>query len=553
MQAARLFHTVRHLRATQIRHQLLNRVLSPARVRVAASVVRTRADLRPVPYITGACGAVSTGLTFRFLNESRSTLGPIDWASPAMSRLWRYNLHYFDYLLDDALPHAVKTRLIDDWIQKNPPGDSEGWEPYPLSLRIVNWIKYCLQHGVDSVPQRWLASLYAQTQCLERRIEYHLLGNHLLKNAVALLFAGMFFAGDSAERWLRRATRLLGEEVTEQFLSDGGHYERSPMYHAICTLDLLDVIAMISQPGLGDRLQLGEQLRDTARRALDFLEDVSFPDGQIALFNDSAFGIAPQPAAIVAHGASVLGWRPRRPLAQLHLIDRAASGYFGVRQGGDMLLVDCGEIGPSYQPGHAHCDTLSYELVLNGDRVIVDSGVHDYEAGPLRTHARSTAGHNTVQIDGAEQSEIWGVFRVARRARPLAAALTANGNEWQFEGSHDGYRRLPGQPVHRRRIVGRGTSVIEVEDLIEGRGDHSAESRIRLHPRYKSVMCGGYARIVEHGGRCVARIEFAGGVPDVEPARYFPEFGRELACECIVLSCAGVLPLRFGYRIFKEA
>ncbi len=87
----------------------------------------------------------------------------------------------------------------------------------------------------------------------------------------------------------------------------------------------------------------------------------------------------------------------------------------------DMMVIDCGAIGPDYQPGHAHCDTLSYELAIDGRRVIVDSGVHDYEPTQHRAYARSTPAHNTVVIDGQEQSEMWGVFRVARRARPLPA------------------------------------------------------------------------------------------------------------------------------------
>jgi uncharacterized heparinase superfamily protein len=111
-------------------------------------------------------------------------------------------------------------------------------------------------------------------------------------------------------------------------------------------------------------------------------------------------------------------------------------------------------VGPDYQPGHTHCDTLSYELCVAGQRVVVDAGTHSYGLDEWRDLARRTSSHNTVQLDGCEQSEIWGAFRVGRRARPLRATLSA----WQdgrllFSGSHDGYRHLPGHPRHERRIV----------------------------------------------------------------------------------------------------
>ena len=129
------------------------------------------------------------------------------------------------------------------------------------------------------------------------------------------------------------------------------------------------------------------------------------------------------------------------------------TGYFGYRHGGDSLIVDCGPVGPDYQPGHAHCDTLSYELHVGGVPIVVDSGTFDYEPGQFRHYLRSTAAHNTVRIDGQEQSEIWGQFRVARRARPVEAHLSDwAGGRLVFSGEHDGYRRLPGKPRHRREI-----------------------------------------------------------------------------------------------------
>ena len=161
-----------------------------------------------------------------------------------MPRLWRYNLQYFDYLRDPGRSALQKAQLIDDWIRRNPPGTADAWEPYTVSLRIANWTKYFMSLSAPSNPPLpWLASLWSQTAWLERNFEYHLLANHLFKNAKALLFAGSYFEDPAAGEWLHKGAQVLAEQLVEQFLPDGGHFERSPMYHAIMVEDLLDLIA----------------------------------------------------------------------------------------------------------------------------------------------------------------------------------------------------------------------------------------------------------------------------------------------------------------------
>jgi uncharacterized heparinase superfamily protein len=501
---------------------------------------------------------VSADRRFTFLNvTSTPAAAGVDWAAAGMSRLWRYNLHYFDYLMDESLAADIRAALIDDWILHNPPGTTDAWDAYPLSLRIVNWVKYFLRRRERGpLPGTWLTSLYGQAAWLERNFEYHLLGNHLLKNAVGLLFAGAFFDGPEPDVWLQRGWRCFAGQVREQFLADGGHYERSPMYHALCLNDCLDALSLAAQHPLAPRLSAAAEVRQRIVSAAAFLRDICAPDGEIPLFNDAAFGIAPAPAALIAYAQRVLSGEPHGELSprRLHceLIDKAESGYFGFRHGSDWLLIDCGLIGPDYQPGHAHCDTLSYELALDGTRIIVDSGVHDYEPGARRLASRTTAGHNTVMIDGREQSEIWGTFRVARRARPVAALLQAQPPGCSFEGTHDGYRRLPGKPVHHRRIAYDGAGVIEVVDEISGGGSHEVASRIRLAPGYTPVIKASYAAVCGPDGKPVAHIEFSNGTrPRLEGGWYFPQFGAQLACHVIVVEACGRLPLRLGYRIVK--
>jgi len=545
--------TLGYLKPRQIAYLFLRRIIQP-RVRVPNAVtVRLRAGIRMDPAIPCATGASEN--EFVFLNKSKPFIpGCVDWSSREMPKLWRYNLHYFDYLHDPNRSMESMASLIADWVANGRLGAEDAWEPYTVSLRIVNWIKLFVQPGfADALQADWLESLYRQSLWLEKNIEYDILANHYLENGKALFFAGVFFAGDDADRWLAHGLTILAEQVQEQFLADGGHYERSPMYHSLVTEDYLDVINLIrANRGIVSAPTAG-LFESRVLAMLEFLNDLCLPDDRIPLFNDSADGIASAPQEIFAYAGRILGYRRPASAHGLSVMPKASSGYYVIRDGADMLVVDCGHIGPDYQPGHGHCDTLSYELVIAGQRVIVDSGVHDYEDTPTRRYARSTQGHNTVAVDGQEQSEIWGVFRVGRRARPIHVVLEKLGESHaRFTGSHDGFRRLPGRLIHRRTVEYRAAGGWEIRDEIQGEGAHRMESFIHLHPELAARVEGSVARIVNGGGCCVATIVAAHEAEiAVATGWYFPEFGRCIANVVLKLSCAGSLPLQMAYHIMK--
>ncbi len=247
------FSTVRHLKTGQLFHLAKQRLLPRPKVSTGRDVeyqVREGTELA----VTLSTESVPCGdYTFRFLNVSRSFSAHVmDWVCADMPKLWRYNLHYFDYLQDDGRTLESRAKLVSNWIANNPMGAEDAWEPYTVSLRVVNWIKWFLRDNTKTVLEKeWLQSLYIQAAWLEKNIEYHLLANHYLKNAKALVFAGAFFDGVDADRWLRKGLKILHRELLEQILPDGGHCERSPMYHCLVVEDLLDVLNLaLSNAGL---------------------------------------------------------------------------------------------------------------------------------------------------------------------------------------------------------------------------------------------------------------------------------------------------------------
>lgn len=551
--ALRFARTIRHLQFSQCWYLIVRRLLPGKKWGRQAEPVCLRSGKTPKNSWVSTCEVEQ--IRFTFLNRTQSyPPDHIDWASVRMPKLWRYNLHYFDYLKDPALSVACKCHLITHWIAHNPLGTKDAWEPYTASLRIVNWIEFFQEHP-DTVTGEWLESLSFQTLWLEGNIEYHILANHYLKNGVALFFAGVFLEGSSADRWLEKGRAILLEELDEQFLDDGGHYERSPMYHSICVADYLKVfVLMVACQGSGRGSEL-DFLRTRIALALDFLADICLPDGDIPLFNDSAFGIAPHPRTIFEHAEVAIAYRKAITSTKLITISKPHSGYYVLRNDTDMMVIDCGPVGPDYQPGHAHADTLSFELALNGRRVVVDTGVCDYETGSRRTYARSTKAHNTVCVDDQDQSEVWGVFRVARRAYPVYAGLTSDRpGHAVFRGAHDGYHRLPGSPIHERMIEFSSPGTWTVQDTLSGKGVHGIESYLHFHPDYEPHILGGVVEVRDRTGRIHMLVEPpANGKTVVRSGSYFPEFGKDITTSIIAMSYNGPIPVTLTYRMIKQS
>jgi uncharacterized heparinase superfamily protein len=463
--------------------------------------------------------------TFRFFEAERRCATAADWHPSDATRLWRYHLHYFDDLnsADDEARAYWQQSLLERWVRENPPGQGEGWEPYPLSRRLVNWVKWATRGHL--LPAACHESLAVQARWLTDSLEYHLLGNHLLANATALVHAGLYFEGPEAERWYRRGLAILARELREQVLADGGHFELSTMYHARVLEDVLDLINLL----VAHTRYVPNDWHELAALMRRWLLVMSHPDGQIAFFNDAAFGMAATPAEIEAYAAR-LGLTPPA-ISDEPLTVLAASGYVKATAGPAYLLCDCSQIGPTYQPGHAHADTLSFELSLAGRRVLVNSGVSEYGSGIERMRQRGTAAHNTVIVNGENSSEIWGGFRVARRATARLLSATVQPST-TVEACHDGYERLPGQNCHLRRWSLEQHS-LRIEDRISGEFDH-AEARLHVHPEIDAQVSGAAEVTLRRGDSVLARVQFEGAAAvEVDPGTWHPRFGISVANLCI--------------------
>jgi uncharacterized heparinase superfamily protein len=508
------------------------------------------------------------GSRFTFLNHTLE-LKEVDWDRRYVSHLWNYQLHYFNCAVPCARAFVERgdvrvmrrcQELIESWMDGARVGQSDGWDAYPISLRVVNWI-YAYALLADSYDDReflwrWRASIYRQLDFLSRHLEHHLLANHLLKNAKALAVGGLFFADDPrGSRWLREGERLLRRELDEQVLADGGHYERAPMYHAIALADFAECFALLaawkkarnerSPEGEGDAARLGAMA--------DFLEAMTQPDGSLALFNDSANADGAAPLPIIAAARAVCGdGGAGRALVF------PETGYYAWRSPGgeERIVVDAGPPAVDYNMAHAHCDLLSYELWLEGRPLVVDSGVHGYGGDRFREYARSTRAHSTVMFDGREQSEVWGTFRVARRAELLRAAAQGAEEAWEFCGAYSPYydRRF----THERRVRREAHGDWVITDTARGHARRAA-SFIHLHPDVEAREVGG-GRVECRSGPLKVLIEphAAAGVRLIKGADspvqgwHFPDFGVARPSATVQFDYPVTPGEPFGYRISRR-
>lgn len=415
---------------------------------------------------------------FQFLNIKHRFTADINWNLEIYGKLWTYNLNYFDFLNQSDVEIGEKVSLITDFIEKK---DLiiVGCDPYPTSLRGINWIKFISQNSIKSSAIDQF--LYYNYQVLLKNLEFHLLGNHLLENAFSLLFGSYYFQD---QKFYKKAKKFLYSELEEQILVDGGHFELSPMYHKIILYRLIDSILLITRnPWISD-LEFLFYLRKKAEDMLSFLNAITYSNGEVPMVNDCSYGIARRSNEIFDYARSLD--------LRIRLSKLSASGYRMIREEKYELFIDVGGISPRYQPGHSHSDTLSFELNTNNQPLIVDRGTSTYNINKTREEERSTASHNTVTVANKSQSEMWGAFRVGKRASVTNVSVDKN----TCVGEHDGYKKLKGE--HRRQFTFNQKKII-IDDSFSRENHVRCEAHFHFHFSVKVIDKKEKTLIIDDG------------------------------------------------------
>ena len=424
--------------------------------------------------------------SFTFLNISHSFYDKINWNSNQFGKLWNYNLNYFDFLNQENISKETGLQLIQDFI-KNDDLLKDGKEPYPISLRGINWVKFLSNNQLkDEVINN---TLYFHYCILFKNLEYHLLGNHLLENAFSLLFGAYYFQD---EKLYNKSKNLLISELNEQVLKDGAHFELSPMYHQIILSRVLDSIQLIKLNSTWKKNDLISFLEQKASLMISWLENITYCSGKVPMVNDATYNIAPSSTQLFSYSKN-LGILNQKTLL-------SDSGYRKIIAENYELFIDVGNIGSDYQPAHAHSDSFNFELIKDGNPIFVDTGISTYEKNNKRQQERSTHSHNTVEISSQNQTQVWGGFRVAKRAKIIHLIEKSN----FIEASHDGY--LSDGYKHSRSFLW-GEKYLILKDKINRSTSNKAKAYFHLHFSVTKPLVDGNTIILESSG---VSIEFEG-------------------------------------------
>lgn len=527
--------TVRHLRACQVTGTLKESVCTPIERLLPRFFVREKQlprdgitplrALLPRPY---ADRAYCSPHRYYFLSKEIDTNG--SWFPEGASLLWLFHLHYFDYLFELS-DSRVFSSLIDDWIEKVPKLHRVAWHPYPLSLRLGNWIWNYSRFEPEfetSFRDRFLSSVGQQLDFLQRHLEYRLLGNHLIENCKALVIAGIFL-GDAAAQAL--GTEILESQLKEQVLADGGHYERSPTYHTLVLAALLEIHHALRQAGH----LVPSFLPDYAKRMARFLASVTIGD-DYPLLNDSSPEMAPAPAIIFAAASKAFPSFAVDPTAA-RSVYHPDFGIYLYRSSKLSFFIDVGPLGPDFLLGHAHNDTLSFSVAFAGVEFVTDSGVFEYTTGKWRTYFRSACAHNVVTIDDQEPNEIWKSFRVGRRGYPCQVRCDPTNRT--IEAGHTSYERL-GVKLQRKVRILQGDEGVEITDTVTStRRKRKIVGRLHLAPQTEIVgpMRGQEGTVFHLSRHKVAAsiiVPDSGFSTRIGTSWYSARFGEKVERPCLV-------------------
>jgi hypothetical protein len=526
---------------------------------------------------------------------------------------WELSKHQYFFILGKAAwltdsPLFAREILtqIDHWIRDNPCHRGIHWtSALESGTRAISWIlafPFYADACDMAARERLALSLAQHFLFVERNLSVGKFANtHLVGEAAALAIGGLFLSCSHSKRWLQKGLHHMEEQMRLQVRSDGGHAEQSAAYHRFF-MDQYHLVNAVLQ--VNNRSYSPATLR-CLERMTEFLMDILLPDGSAPGFGDcdDARGIwcrsdAPRDyRSLLALGAVVFGRSDFKSIAGeaaeelLWLYGESAldtfenmpahppehtsaaypdTGYYTLRSGwapGDSVLTfDCGPLG--YGPsGHGHADALSFQLFAHSYAFLVDPGTYSYNLDyRWRDIFRSTRAHNTLLIDGFDQSAgqdrmSWSFMAQARCRRWLSTS------EFDLvEGEHDGYRRLSDPVSHRRVVVFLKPDIWLIYDLLAASSHHEAEMFLHTRPDCEVELEPGLsaARLRSPGGHVLhvrslqngmapARIEVFRGTDDKgSPIEYSEEYGCKTPSSAIriLLPFSGTATLltAFGTR-----
>ncbi len=443
----------------------------------------------------------------------------------AMGMAWRST--------QDARYPAGFVSQVTDWLSKNPVGHGVNWTcAMEVAIRAINWLfaSALMQEALAAdFLHTLLGALMTHGHFVRANLELMLVNtNHYLADLCGLAVLGLALPGPEPDRWRRFALGEMAREITFQVYPDGASFEASTAYHRLA-MELFDlplrlarrtnapVPAMLTErdrfaSACSDRGCSASLCSERVPLMHAFAAAITRPDGRLPLIGDSDDGAASLPHTPIPPHPN-----PTPPAGTSAAFPHA--GIYVMRHGDRYLICDCGPNGQRGNGGHAHNDTLSFELFA-GRPWIVDPGTYMY-TGDLDAYAwfRSTAAHNTVTVDGEEQARFDPdePFLLAPDARPVVHRWESGPAYDWLDAEHSGYRRLAEPVTHRRQILfDKEDDLWLIRDLVTGRGTHQLDWTFHFAPTITGEASGeAMVRASAPDGTGLLLMPTAGPPPDL--------------------------------------
>jgi uncharacterized heparinase superfamily protein len=365
--------------------------------------------------------------------------------------------------------------LVADWIA-TPTLDPVADRPDVAGSRIAAWLghyDFFAASADDTFRARLMARLVADARGLSAAMPPEEVDGRAFTALKGLIAAAVALPEHAA--FLTRALKVLPQEIGRQILPDGGHCERSPAQMLAVLQDLTDIRALIQAA----QAMPPASLTPAIERLGPALRTLRHPDGGLSLFN----GSKEEAPTLIELALTQAGRTTRGPSAMNDC------GFHRLQAGKSVLIMDCGPPPPPRLDRFAHAGTLSFELSIGKDRMIVNCGAVPASAGEWRDASRATAAHSTLVIADTNSSELRPEGLGRRPERVDAQRQEANGAHW-LDVSHDGYAK-PFGAVHRRRLyMSESGEDIRGEDAIEAATPQPYMVRFHLHPAVHASIQG---------------------------------------------------------------
>ncbi len=435
--------------------------------------------------------------------------------------------HSFEWLSDlrasgDADARNLAIAEVSSWIDLHGDPNPVSWRADILGARLTSWLRaYDFLKPDADLDLRLRRSFARQLRRLARSAGAGPDGVARLIAIKGLIFAGACLPGRDA--LLTRGLTLLERELGRQILVDGGHVERSPAAQLEALRALVELRVLLSDCGIG----VPEALHHAIDRVAPMLRFFRHGDGGLALFNDSGEEDGAEIDAILA--ASEAKGKP--PAAAPHL------GFQRLSAERTLVIFDAGAPPPPGLDRRAHAGTLSFEMSVGRERLIVNCGTRA-DSSAWRTAQRATAAHSTVVVANTNSSELLADGGLGHRPVHVECRRAeADENIW-IEASHDGYGTL-GVIHHRRLYLSAAGDDLRGEDRLTGPAGRPFALRFHIHPEVQVSLAQNSAMALLRPPRGPGwRLQVAGGRIGLAESVYLGKAGKPRRCEQIVVEGA---------------